>query len=70
MIDQVVNWIGAHWLLLSVAAVILMKALNLVTEHFADYSGVKRWAVFLIDLLDLVKSSEGGIPGSRGRRLR
>lgn len=58
-------WIRQNWLTITLVAMAVIKALNLVTRHFRDYRGVVRWCVFLIDLLDLVKSSHGGLPGSR-----
>jgi hypothetical protein len=59
------QWFVDHWPKLILAAMIAVKVLNMVTRHFADYRGVVRWCVFLIDLLDVVKSSHGGLPGSR-----
>lgn len=59
------EWIAAHWWKLALVTMAAVKIMNLITRHFADYRGVVRWCVFLIDVLDLVKSSHGGIPGSR-----
>lgn len=65
MIDTATAWVSANWWQIAIGLVILMKVLNLVTRHFKDYKGLVRWCVFLIDVLDVFKSSHGGIPGSK-----
>jgi len=59
------DWMASHWWQIAIALVIVTKALNLATKHFSDYRGVVRWCLFFVDLLDVVKSSYGGVPGSR-----
>lgn len=51
---------------------LVVKTLNLATTHFREHRGVVKWCLFLIDILDVVKTSHGGvhggIPGSRPPR--
>lgn len=60
------DWID--WPHFLIFAAIMIKALNLVTKHFRDHRGLVRACLFVIDLLDVVKTSHGGthggIPGS------
>lgn len=59
------HWIAGYWPEIILASMVIAKVLNMVTMHFSDYRGVVRWCVFLVDLFDLIKSSHGGVPGSR-----
>lgn len=63
--DQVTAWLGAHWWQITIALVVVIKVLNLVSKHWKDHRGVVRVCLFLVDLLDVFKSSYGGVPGSR-----
>lgn len=57
------EWLSEYWPHVLLAVGIWAKALNLVTLHFRDKRGLVKWCLFLIDLLDVVKSSHGGIHG-------
>ena len=55
--ENILEWFAANWwwVLLLLAAV--MKVLNKITLHFAEHKGLVRWCLFLVDLLDVVKST-------------
>lgn len=65
MIENITIWLSNYWWVVALLLVIAMKVLNLISVHFKDRKGVVRWCLFLIDLFDILKSSHGGIPGSR-----
>jgi hypothetical protein len=51
------DWLQANWMWIALGVAVLMKVLNTITKHFDEYKGVKRWCLFLVDLLDVVKST-------------
>jgi hypothetical protein len=65
MIETATAWLSNYWWVVALVLVIAMKVLNLITQHFKDRKGLVRVCLFLIDLFDVLKSSHGGIPGSR-----
>ncbi len=45
------------WPLIVLVAAVLAKIANLVTKHWSEHAGVRRWALIAIDALDLLKAS-------------
>ena len=55
--DEIIAWCHEYWWLVLIAVVTVIKILNVVTKHFSEHRGVVRWCLFVIDLLDILKSS-------------
>jgi hypothetical protein len=55
--DAVVSWLRDWWWLVAFMVAVAMKVLNKIPVHFSEYKGLKRWCLFLVDLLDVVKST-------------
>lgn len=55
--DAVLTWLNEMWWLLLLAAVVVMKVLNLITAHWSERKGLVRWCLFIIDVLDVLKST-------------
>lgn len=55
--DTILTWVNEMWWLLLLAAVVVMKVLNLITAHWSERRGLVRWCLFIVDVLDVLKST-------------
>lgn len=55
--DSIVLWFNEYWWAVLIAAGVVCKVLNKATKHFSAHTGFVRWALFVVDVLDIVKST-------------
>jgi len=55
--DSIFAWLGQYWWACLIGIGIVMKVLNKITVHFSEHKGLVRWCLFLIDILDICKST-------------
>lgn len=53
--QEVIIPLWAIWTLFGIA--IASKILNSATKHFSEYKGFVKWALFLVDVLDIFKTT-------------
>lgn len=53
------EFLSKHWTVIALSAVIGINLLQAVTRHFGDHKGVKRVALFLVDVLSIFPSGVG-----------
>ena len=51
------DWLNEHWWWILIAIVAVAKVLNLITHHWSEHRGLVRWCLFLVDILDVLKST-------------
>ena len=64
--QSILTWLQTNWWWVLIAVAALAKILNKVTQHFSEYKGLVRWCLFLVDLLDVIKST----PPPEGKVIR
>lgn len=55
--DAILTWLNAHWWVVLLAVMALLKILDLITAHWSERKGLVRWCLFLIDLLNVLKTT-------------
>lgn len=55
--DAAIAWLNAHWWVILIAVVLVLKVLDLITKHWSEHKGLVKWCLFLIDLLNMLKST-------------
>lgn len=55
---KAIEFIQANWAAIAMISWVLVGILNAVTKHFGDYEGVKRVAMFILDLLSPIVSKD------------
>ena len=56
-------WISANWLYVTIGAALLIAIANKVSAHWSDHAGVKRWALFVVELLSILTSRGSSLVG-------
>ncbi len=56
-VDAIVSWMNSYWWAVLVGVAVAAKVARLVSVHWSERTGLKRWCLFLIDLFDLVKTT-------------
>jgi len=51
------EFLNENWVYILIGIVALSKVLNTITKHFSEYKGLAKVCVFIIDLLDALKST-------------
>jgi hypothetical protein len=54
-VETVINWFNSYWWVILIAITLVMKILNVASSHFSENTGFKKWALFLVDVLDIFK---------------
>jgi len=60
--EAIVAWFGTYWWVVLIILGIVMKVLNRITRHFSECKGLVKWCLFLIDLLDIFKTTPAPKP--------
>ena len=61
------EWINSNWIYVLFGVAAAAKILNLITKHWSDHAGVVKVCLFLVDLLDIVKTTPK--PGTAKPRI-
>ncbi len=55
--EAVIGFFNAYWWAILLVVAVLAKVANLISVHWSERDGLKRWMLFLVDVLDIVKST-------------
>ena len=55
--DKMIAWVHMYWWVCLLALTIAMKVLNAITKHYSEHRGLVRACLFVVDLLDIFKST-------------
>ena len=68
--DLLISWLGQYWWVCLIGIAAAMKVLNKITVHFSEHKGLVRWCLFLIDLLDVIKTTPAPAHHRRGSSIK
>ena len=55
--EAVIAWFNSYWWCVLIGVTLAAKVCNLVSVHYSERTGLKRAMLFVVDLLDLVKTT-------------
>lgn len=55
--DTVIAWMNNYWWVVLIGVAVAAKVARVTASHWSDHKGVKRWALYIVDLLDVVKTT-------------
>lgn len=65
--QNVVQWVTDNWVVILAVLVALTNVLNAATNHWSNYSGLKRFALFMSEVVSVLASKDSSkvlkVPG-------
>ena len=55
--EAIIEWFGTYWWMVLIVVGATAKVLNKATKHFSEHKGFVKWALFVVDVLDIVKTT-------------